>query len=50
MIETFGNYVSTNLPFRYNGLVYLDETQALHPLHLQAKEKEAVPETYPWGV
>jgi erythromycin esterase-like protein len=47
--ERYGNYVPTVLPRRYDAFCYLDETRALHPLHLQPAP-EKVPETYPWGV
>ena len=47
--EHFGNYVPSVLPRRYDAFCYLDETRALHPLHLQPA-LEKVPETYPWGV
>ena len=46
--EHFGNYVPTVLPRRYDAFCYLDETHALHPLHLHPA-LEKVPETYPWG-
>ena len=48
--EHRGNYVPTELPSRYDAFLYLDETHALHPLHLQAREHGEVPETYPTGV
>jgi erythromycin esterase-like protein len=48
--EAFGNYVPTVLPRRYDAFLYLDETEALHPLHLQPREDHEVPETYPSGV
>jgi erythromycin esterase len=49
--ERFGNYVPTVLPRRYDAFVYLDQTQALHPLHeVHAREDSEVPETYPTGV
>jgi erythromycin esterase-like protein len=49
--ERFGNYVPTVLPRRYDAFLFLDETQALHPLHeVQAHEGSEVPETYPSGV
>lgn len=48
--ESYGNYVPTVLPKRYDALAYLDETNALHPFHLQAAELQEVPETYPSGV
>lgn len=47
--ESYGNYVPTVLPRRYDAFLYIDETQALHPLHIQPEQEEA-PETYPWGV
>jgi len=47
--ERFGNYVPTVLPWRYDAFCYIDETHALHPLHLRPA-LEKVPETYPWGV
>jgi erythromycin esterase-like protein len=47
--ERFGNYVPTVLPRRYDAFCFIDETHALHPLHLSPAPEE-VPETYPWGV
>jgi erythromycin esterase-like protein len=44
-----GNYVPSVLPARYDAFLYLDETEALHPLHIQPESVEA-PDTYPWGV
>lgn len=49
LIEHFGNYVPTILPLRYDLFIYLNETQALKPLHVQASG-EKVPETYPFGL
>jgi erythromycin esterase len=47
----YGNYVPTVLPRRYDALLYLDQTQALHPLHIEEVEfPPEVPETYPTGV
>jgi erythromycin esterase len=43
-----GNYVPTLIPSRYDALLYLDQTKALHPLHLQPTGDQ-VPETYPFG-
>lgn len=49
--ERHGNYVPTVLPHRYDAFLYLDTTQALHPLHeVQPHEEGEVPETYPTGV
>jgi len=48
-LERYGNYVSTDLPARYDAFVHCDVTRALHPLHVEPKEA-GPPETYPWGV
>ncbi len=48
--EHRGNYVPTVLPRRYDALLYFEETQALHPLHLPAQVGEEVAETYPTGL
>jgi erythromycin esterase len=48
--EYRGNYVPSELPRRYDAFLYLDETHALHPLHLRPREHGEVPETYPAGV
>jgi erythromycin esterase len=45
--ESF-NYVPTVLPRRYNVFVYLDKTEALHPLHMDPSGK-GPPQLYPWG-
>ncbi|WP_220096061.1 erythromycin esterase family protein [Daejeonella oryzae] len=47
--EQYGNYVPSILPLRYDAFIYLDETSALHPLHIQPDGKQ-MPETYPFGV
>ncbi len=47
--ESYGNYVPTVLPKRYDAFLYIDETEALHPLHIEPDGSE-VPETYPWGI
>ncbi|MFC6824189.1 erythromycin esterase family protein [Halopelagius fulvigenes] len=44
-----GNYVPTVLPERYDSFVHVEETSALHPLHLEP-HRETPPETFPWGV
>lgn len=43
------NYVPTILSSRYDALLYLDHTKALHPMHLKPNGHLA-PETYPFGV
>jgi erythromycin esterase-like protein len=47
--EKYGNYVPSIVPMRYDAFIYLDETNALHPLHLQP-DGHKIPETYPFGV
>jgi erythromycin esterase len=47
--EQYRNYVPTILPLRYDAFIYLDETKALHPLHIYPDGKQ-MPETYPFGV
>ncbi len=46
--EHWGNYVPTILSRRYDALLFLDETRAVHPLHMAVRiEGEA--ETWPFG-
>jgi erythromycin esterase-like protein len=47
--EQYGNYVPTILPMRYDAFIYLDETKALHPLHIKP-DGHQLPDTYPFGV
>jgi erythromycin esterase-like protein len=47
--EKYGNYVPTILPKRYDAFLYIDETTALHPLHIQP-EGSQIPATYPFGM
>ena len=47
--ERLGNYVPSVMPERYDAFIYIDETTALHPLHLQARGRN-MPDTYPFGV
>ena len=47
--ESHGNYVPTVLPKRYDAFLYIDETKALHPLHVEPEETNP-PDLYPWGV
>ena len=44
-----GNYVPTVLPERYDPFVHVEETSALHPIHLEP-HRTTPPETFPWGV
>jgi erythromycin esterase len=45
----YGNYVPSTIPSRYEAFVYLDQTSAVHPLHVKPDGLQ-MPETYPWGV
>lgn len=47
--ESFGNYVPSVIPERYDAFIFIEETEALHPLALHPRPEE-VPETYPWEV
>jgi erythromycin esterase len=47
--ERLGNYVPTSLSRRYDAFIYLHETTALHPLHIEAEASVEPPETYPWN-
>jgi erythromycin esterase len=46
--ERYGNYVPTVMSKRYDAFVYVDETTALHPLHMQPHSSK-MPDTYPFG-
>lgn len=48
--EAYGNYVPTILPRRYDALLYLDQTRALHPLHEERYDEHELPETFPTGL
>jgi erythromycin esterase len=49
--EKYGNYVPTDLTRRYDALLYIDNTRALHPLHMpEVKEDKDLPETFPTGL
>jgi len=47
--EAYGNYVPSILPLRYDVFIHLDQTRALHPLHVDTAAAQ-MPETYPFGV
>jgi erythromycin esterase len=47
--ERFGNYVPTILSSRYDALLFIDNTTALSPLHIEPLEDKDLPETYPTG-
>ncbi|HET7897816.1 MAG TPA: erythromycin esterase family protein, partial [Flavisolibacter sp.] len=46
--ERYGNYVPSIMANRYDAFIYLDQSSALHPLHL-APHNEKMPETYPFA-
>jgi erythromycin esterase len=48
--EKYGNYVDTVLPSRYDAFIHIDETHALHPLHMPVSPDEELPETFPSGL
>ncbi len=48
--ERFGNYVPTVLSKRYDSLIFIDNTNALSPLHLHPIKNKDLPETFPTGV
>jgi erythromycin esterase-like protein len=47
--EHLGNYVPKALSRRYDALLYIDETRALHPLPVAIEPHEEIPDTYPSG-
>lgn len=47
--EQYGNYVPTILPLRYDAFIHLEETKALHALHIKPDGNQ-LPETWPFGV
>lgn len=49
MAEFPVNYVPSIIPERYEAFIFIDETTAVHPLHI-VPDAHLVPETYPWGV
>lgn len=47
--EKYGNYVPSVLSRRYDALIYLDRTSALHPLHIYP-DKHKLAATYPFNL
>lgn len=47
--ETYGNYVPTIMPLRYDAFIFLDDTRAVHPLHVEPDGTQ-MPETFPFGM
>ena len=51
--EKYRNYVPTVLTNRYDAFVYIDKSEAIHPLHIPVEPgeiKEDLPETFPTGL
>ena len=49
--EHLGNYVPTVLSRRYDAMLYLEQSEALRPLHVaRLKPEQDLPETYPSGL
>jgi erythromycin esterase len=47
--ERHGNYVPTVMSSRYDAFIFIDETKALHPMHIHP-DGHKTPETYPFGI
>jgi erythromycin esterase-like protein len=47
--EKYGNYVPTELNARYDAFLYIDQTESVHPMHIQPAG-DYLPDTYPFGV
>ena len=45
--EKSGNYVPSIIPERYDAFLFIDETNAIHPLNIKVDEFQ-MPDTYPW--
>lgn len=48
--ESWGNYVPTSLPQRYDAFVFIEQSRAVAPLHMTAVVDGEVPETFPSGL
>ncbi|MEO7682508.1 MAG: hypothetical protein ABIU86_01100, partial [Gemmatimonadaceae bacterium] len=44
--ESWGNYVPTILPQRYDAFLFVDDSRAVDPLHMPAKIDGEIPETF----
>ena len=47
-LEEFGNYVPSVIPNRYDAFIFINQTQALHPLPIQPSDQEP-PDLFPYG-
>jgi len=48
-VERYGNYVPTKLAQRYDELIYVDQTQALQPLHVRVHRRD-MPAEFPFTI
>jgi erythromycin esterase-like protein len=48
--ERWGNYVPTIVPRRYDAFMFIDETRAVDPLHMDVVPSAEAAETYPTGM
>jgi erythromycin esterase-like protein len=48
--ESWGNYVPTVLPGRYDAFLFVDESHAVEPLHMAVQVSGEPGETYPTGI
>jgi erythromycin esterase len=48
--ESWGNYVPTVVPRRYDAFIFIDETRAVDPLHMPVEVGGEPGETYPTGI
>jgi erythromycin esterase len=48
--ERWGNYVPTVLPRRYDAFLFIDQTDAVDPLHMPVRVEGEAPETFPSGM
>jgi erythromycin esterase len=48
--DPYGNWVPTVMGGRYDALIHIDETEALHPLQPVTASHGGEEETYPWAV
>ena len=47
--ESWGNYVPTILPQRYDAFLFVDDSRGVNPLHMPARIDGEAPETFPTG-
>ena len=46
--ESIGNYVPSIMPERYDAFIHIENSKALHSMHVHT-DKSQLPETYPWA-